>query len=50
MEVQFAQDRKTTKMQVADFTDLLRTLLINIDGEFTSSLITNNVAKKETVK
>jgi hypothetical protein len=32
MEVQFAQDRKMTKMQVADFTDILRAMLIDIDG------------------
>jgi hypothetical protein len=39
MEVQFAQDRKVTKMQVADFTDILRSLLIDIDGNFSCYLL-----------
>jgi hypothetical protein len=34
MEVQFAQNRTVSKLQVADFTTYIRDLLINIDGEF----------------
>jgi hypothetical protein len=34
MEVQFAQNRTISKLQVADFTTYIRDLLINIDGEF----------------
>ena len=33
MEVQFALNRSVTRMQVADFTNYIRNLLINVDGE-----------------